>query len=65
MGVGNTGSLLDGPEGDAATGPDLKRCARCGRLGIRQFITYPARQGWAPLTVCTAKTACRKRRPDA
>lgn len=55
MSVQNTSSPLNGPEpepGPAAVGPELKQCARCGRLGTRLFQTLPVG------TVCTARAAC-------
>lgn len=66
MTVQNTSNLLDGPGQDAPRpdGPELKKCAQCGRIGIRRFTTYPAHHGMSPLTVCTAKTACRRRWPN-
>lgn len=48
---------------------DEKRCAQCGRIGVRAFKTIPelihkptgARIG--PITVCLNETACRRRWP--
>jgi hypothetical protein len=51
---------LEGPPLAPGMGPELKRCAQCGRIGIRQFRTY---SGKPSLTVCSNKTACRKRWP--
>lgn len=57
MSVQNTGSLLDGPEPESrrGDGPELKRCTRCGRLGVRLFLTTPD----GP--VCAARAACTGR----
>lgn len=56
---------LQGPEREqrASDGPELKSCAQCGRVGVRGFTTYPATGFTGPLTVCSAKPACRKRWP--
>ncbi|MFF3300941.1 hypothetical protein [Streptomyces sp. NPDC002908] len=63
MAVGNLGNPLEGPTADyPADGPDLKRCEQCGRVGIRLFETLKT-HGWKPITVCSAKAACRKRWP--
>ncbi|MFF3998554.1 DNA translocase FtsK [Streptomyces cyaneofuscatus] len=40
----------------------VRRCDQCGRIGKRAFSVLEA-PGIAPITVCTAKTACRKRWP--
>lgn len=59
----NTSSLLDGPEGEpAASGPELRKCDQCGRIGTRLFETLRA-PGIKPITVCMARSACRKRWP--
>lgn len=42
--------------------PETKRCDQCGRTGTRLFQTLTA-PGVPPITVCTAKAACRQRRP--
>ncbi|MFE6273976.1 hypothetical protein ACFVQ9_34900 [Streptomyces goshikiensis] len=57
MTVQNSSSLLDGPEPGprAETGPELKRCVRCGRVGIRLFAD--TRDG----TTCLAVAACTDR----
>ncbi|MFF4369666.1 hypothetical protein [Streptomyces sp. NPDC001594] len=55
MSVQNTSSPLKGPEPEprpAAAGPELKQCARCGRLGTRLFQSTPDGH------VCTARAAC-------
>jgi hypothetical protein len=44
------------------TASEVRRCEQCGREGTRFFTTLAA-PGVAPITVCTAKAACRKRRP--
>ncbi|MEV3947002.1 DNA translocase FtsK [Streptomyces halstedii] len=40
----------------------VRRCEQCGRIGKRSFTVLEA-PGIAPITVCTAKAACRKRWP--
>ena len=41
-------------------------CQQCGRIGRRAFTTYPSGDfGGPPLTVCTTKSACRRRRRPA
>jgi hypothetical protein len=55
---------LEGPPLAPGTGPELKRCAQCGRIGTHQFRTYPPGDFGGPsLTVCANKAACRKRWP--
>jgi hypothetical protein len=46
---------------------EMKRCAQCGREGVRGFKILGgfrhARWGWVePITVCAAKKACHRRR---
>ena len=63
MSVGNLSNPLEGPTADyPADGPELKRCEQCGRVGVRGFQTYTTHAP-APITVCAAKAACRKRWP--
>ena len=44
-----------------------KRCAQCGREGVRGFTTTPAGEyqgiAYDAITTCTGKTACRRRWP--
>jgi hypothetical protein len=44
------------------TTPGTKKCDQCGRTGTRLFETLTA-PGFPPITLCTAKAACRKRWP--
>ncbi|MFF7147536.1 hypothetical protein ACFZAO_05615 [Streptomyces griseoaurantiacus] len=39
------------------------RCEQCGRTGTRGFRTLTDDEHNVRITVCTAKTACRKRWP--
>lgn len=45
------------------TGPKLKRCSQCGRLGTRGYRTLTNDEHRISVTVCANKTACRKRWP--
>ena len=65
MTVASHDNPLTGPSPDGqADGPELKRCAQCGRVGVRGFKTLkPGDFGGPPLTLCSNKNACRKRWP--
>ena len=66
MAVGNLSNPLEGPTADHSTdGPELKRCAVCGRVGVRQFVTVPATEFNEATFVCQAKAACLARWENA
>lgn len=43
--------------------PEPQRCEQCGRSGARGFKTLTADEHGISITVCSNKTACRKRWP--
>jgi hypothetical protein len=45
------------------TSPQQQRCEQCGRTGTRGFRTLTNDEHRIRITVCSNKTACRKRWP--
>ncbi|WP_318201094.1 hypothetical protein [Streptomyces sp. SCL15-4] len=57
-------NALEGPPLTfTGNGPELQRCAQCGRLGVRGFTTFTNAEHRISITVCANKAACRKRWP--
>lgn len=55
--------LVGPPFGSQSREVYIRSCAQCGRVGKRGFTTLPASEHTDPITICSAKAACRKRWP--
>lgn len=60
---GHSNALEGPPLALTGAGPELQRCAQCGRLGVRGFQTITNEEHHIRITLCANKNACRKRWP--